>query len=115
MGGGQWTSSCGQAPVLMARLDIYRMKSSGTLVVDCQAELLEDLRTRIVIPLFPLADAPKPARNLNPVFELDDEQFVLMTQLLSAVESRELGKKQGSLDGNESEVMNALDFLLTGV
>ncbi|WJY18083.1 CcdB family protein [Alteriqipengyuania flavescens] len=99
----------------MARLDVFRLKNGGPLVVDCQAELLEDLKTRVVIPLLPQSEAPKPARNLNPVFEIEDDQFVLMTQFLAAIETSELGKKVGSLERDERAVLNALDFLLTGV
>lgn len=99
----------------MARFDLFRLKEGGSLVVDCQADLLDDLKTRVVIPLLPQSEAPKPARNLNPVFDMEDGQFVLMTQFLSAVETRELGKKLGSLESDERTIVNALDFLLTGV
>ena len=99
----------------MARFDVFRLKKGGSLVVDCQAELLENLKTRVVIPLFEESEAPKPARNLNPVFEIEDARFVLMTQFLAAIETREFGKKVGSLESDGRAVLNALDFLLTGV
>lgn len=99
----------------MARFDVFAMRGSGTLVVDCQADLLADLKTRVVAPLIPEGKAPPPARHLNPVFELDGERFVLMAQMLSAVEVRELGDLVGSLDGGSERVLGALDFLVTGV
>ncbi|AXK42762.1 CcdB family protein [Erythrobacter aureus] len=99
----------------MSRFDVFRMKDGGTLVVACQAGILDDLNTRVVIPLLPQSEAPKPARNLNPVFDFEGGRFVLMTQLLSAVKMRELGKKAGSLESEERAIINALDFLLTGV
>lgn len=99
----------------MARMDVYRIAGSGLLVVDCQADLLSDLNTRVVVPLLPVDKAPKPARNLNPVFEIEGDSHVLMAQHLSAVERRELGARVGSLAAHEREIVNALDFLLTGV
>ena len=57
---------------------------------------LPALNTRVVVPLIPLADAPRPARNLNPVFEIDGARYYLATQQLSAVELKELGGKAGS-------------------
>ena len=99
----------------MARFDVYVMKRGGALVVDCQADLLDGLKTRVVAPLIPEAKAPTPARNLNPVLVVGGEHYVLMTQFLSAVELRELGAKLGSLDGEGATILNALDFLLTEV
>ena len=99
----------------MARFDVHRMAGSGLLVMDCQADILADLNTRVVVPLLPLADAPKPARNLNPVLEIEGASHVMLAQQLSAVERRELGARVGSLATHEREIVNALDFLLTGV
>jgi toxin CcdB len=99
----------------MARFDVYALKRGGALVVDCQADLLDGLKTRVVVPLVAESAAPKPARNLNPVFEIGAERYVLMAQFLSAVEMRELGAKVGSLDSEGETVLGALDFLLTGV
>jgi toxin CcdB len=99
----------------MARFDVYAMKRGGALVVDCQADLLSGLKTRVVAPLVAEDKAPPPARHLNPVFKLRGERFVLMAQMLSAVEVRELGEKLGSLDGESERVLGALDFLITGV
>ncbi len=99
----------------MAQFDVWRMRKGGLLVLDCQADLLEALNTRVVVPLIPLADAPRPARNLNPVFEIDGARYYLATQQLSAVELKELGGKAGSLAAQRREITNALDFLLTGV
>ena len=99
----------------MARYDVYVMKRGGALVVDCQADLLDGLKTRVVVPLIAESAAPKPARSLNPVFVVGGERYVLMTQLLSAVEVRELGDTVGSLASEGETVMGALDLLLTGV
>ncbi len=46
----------------MAKYGVYYAKTDNTLLVDCQADILEILDTRVVVPLLPVADAPKPAR-----------------------------------------------------
>jgi toxin CcdB len=99
----------------MARFDVYELKRGGALVVDCQTELLAGLMTRVVAPLVALDKAPPPARHLNPVFAIGGERFVLMTQMLAAVEVRELGSQVGSLGDQGDVVLGALDFLITGV
>ncbi len=59
----------------MARFDVYSRRGSDSdgYLIDVQADLLQDLSTRVVAPLLPPAIAPKPARNLNPVFKIDGE------------------------------------------
>ena len=52
----------------MAKFDVYRQKLGGCHVLDCQADLLSDLNTRLVVPLLPIGEAPKPAIRLNPIF-----------------------------------------------
>ena len=99
----------------MARFDVYALKRGGGLVVDCQADLLDGLTTRVVAPLLAESEAPTPARHLNPVFEARGERYVLMAQFLSAVEVGELGRKVGSLTGDGERVLEALDFLISGV
>lgn len=99
----------------MARFDVYALRGSDALVVDCQADLLDGLKTRVVVPLIAESEAPTPARHLNPAFAIGEERYVLMTQFLSAVEVRELERKVGSLEGDGEQVLRALDFLLTGV
>lgn len=99
----------------MARFDAYRSKAGKAMLLDCQADLLSDLETRLVVPLLPQPDAPAPARNLNPSFEIAGESYVMVTQYAAAMEVRELGPKAASLADHSHEIMNALDFLLTGV
>ncbi|OJJ09102.1 hypothetical protein BKI51_23765 (plasmid) [Alphaproteobacteria bacterium AO1-B] len=85
--------------VLVARKKIYRPKSGDVLVLDAQADLLDDLNTRVVVPLMPEPEAPTPARFLNPVFMINGGVHVMVTQLLSAVLVQELCEPIGSLDG----------------
>jgi toxin CcdB len=96
----------------MARHDVHRL--GKTLVLAVQAPLLDALATRIVIPLIPEAKAPRPIGELNPIFTVQDQKYVLLTQALAAVPLKELGRAVDSLDAQHDAIMRALDLLLTG-
>ncbi|MGZ8284784.1 MAG: CcdB family protein [Allosphingosinicella sp.] len=97
----------------MARFDVYGLRGGG-LVLDCQADLLNDLKTRFVVPLLPKAEAPRPADRLNPVFYFAGADFVMATQFAATVAVEELTDLLGSLRREEFAISNALDMLLTG-
>ena len=98
----------------MARLDVHR-QPDGALVLDCQADILSGLNTRLVVPLLPPGEAPAVAADrLNPKFEIEGETVIMFTQFASAMPIRELGTPIVSLAKEHSAIMNALDMLLTG-
>jgi len=98
----------------MAKYDVYYAKADKTLLVDCQADILELLDTRVVVPLLPVADAPKPAKHLNPLIELGGESYVMATQFLASVSVRDFGDKIATLSDRSDDVNRALDTLITG-
>jgi toxin CcdB len=66
---------------------VYPMPRGGAgFMVDVQSRLLEDLATRVVIPLVPQAFAPRiPMKTLNPVLPFNGAAFMLMTQNLASI------------------------------
>ena len=98
----------------MAKFDVHRMRQGGSLVIDCQADLLSDLNTRLVVPLLSINDAPKPAARLNPVLPFADEQLVMATQFAATVPCSELGEPLTSLRQHDLTIGNALDMLISG-
>lgn len=101
----------------MARFDYHLGALEHGFTRDVQADVLGDLNTRVVVPLMPAhaPGVPTPARHLNPVFDLDGERYVMATQFLTAVPRKDLGPPIGSLHQHDAAIMQALDFLLTGV
>ncbi len=97
----------------VCQFDVYRLGSG--LVIDCQSDLLAHLNTRVVVPLIPLDQAPKPARRFNPVFAIGGSDHAMNTQFVSAVELRELGEVVVSLADRSFEITDALDVLISGV
>jgi toxin CcdB len=71
----------------MGRFDVYPSpgKNSTGFVLDVQADLLNELATRVVVPLLPQDTAPKPARGLNRAFEIDGRPHLTLTQFIAAV------------------------------
>lgn len=84
-------------------------------MIDCQADLLSALNTRLVVPLMRRETAPEPAERLNPRFTIEGFEYVMMTQFASAVHVRELGEAVASLRDHSFEIIGALDVLVSGV
>ncbi len=99
----------------MARYDVYASPDSAGYLLDVQADLLESLNTRLVVPLMPISAAPPPAKRLNPTFDIQSERYVMVTQFLSAVPTSILKTPVASLMQNDTEITGALDMALTGV
>lgn len=98
----------------MARFDVYRSADGADLLLDCQSDLLSGLTTRFVVPLRLTDDAPPPARRLNPVFEIDGRDHVMLTQFAAAVLVRDCGPVVASLAREDAAIINALDMLISG-
>ncbi|PIW46612.1 MAG: plasmid maintenance protein CcdB [Zetaproteobacteria bacterium CG12_big_fil_rev_8_21_14_0_65_54_13] len=104
----------------MAQFDVYRNPNPDTntfipYLLDVQADLLDVLATRVVAPLHTPESIAKPLRHLNPVLDIDGENFVLSTAELAAVSAGILGKPTGSVRSYRDEIIAALDFLFTGI
>ena len=104
----------------MPQFTVYRNKSPRTkstfpFLVDVQSDLLEQLQTRVVIPLTRTAGlVKKPLNHLTPALAFGGESYVLMTPQLAGVARTDLGAPAGSLAGERHAIVAAMDFLLTG-
>lgn len=97
----------------MAQFDLYRL--GNAYVIDVQADLLDGLNTRVVVPLLPEAEAPRPASRLNPVFLIEARPHVLVPQFMAAIPLAELGRKTGSLAQERDRIKPAIDMVFDGV
>lgn len=98
----------------MPRFDVYVSPSEVGYVLDLQADILEGLNTRIVVPLLPLAEAPVPAGRLNPVFNIEGAPHVMVTQFMAAVPHAYLSSPVTNLSARDTEIGNALDMVFVG-
>lgn len=98
----------------MARLDVRRLSQARgvSLVVEMQAELLDDIKTVVVIPLVPPKALP-PIAEVNPLVTVKGQELaVRMEQIVSIPRSR-LGAVVDNLTRDEYRIMRALDRLLS--
>lgn len=99
----------------MARFDVYKYSKNGPLVLDVQADLLASLKTRVVVPLLPYAEAKAEAvPRLKPVVTVKGKKHVLMVTDIGAVEVAKLGVAVDNIEAQRQEVTATLDFLMQG-
>jgi toxin CcdB len=98
----------------VARFDVFRARDGVGYLLDVQHGLHDQLATRVVVPLLPIASAPPPSRDLNPAIEIGGVPHVLFPQYLAAVPKRDLGRPVTNLEAHRDAITKALDLLLTG-
>ena len=98
----------------MGRYNVYPNASGSGYLLNVQADILQPFNTRVVVPLLPLGQAPKPAKTLNPLFDIDGVQHVMVTQYIAAVPGKELKSAAFSLAHRNDEIVAAIDFLFHG-
>ena len=98
----------------MARYDVFAGIGEGSYLLDVQTDLIDYLKTRVVVPLLPSDSTPPPIRKLNPVFEISGRKVVMATHLLATVPVAELGESRLNLIKHHDEIVAALDMLFQG-
>ena len=104
----------------MAQFDVYvnpnpKTRKTTPYLLDVQNNLLDMLSTRVVVPLKPVVKNVKPARHLNPCFVINNKTVYMSTAELVGVPKSAMGKQVLSLVHKRFEIINALDFLITGI
>jgi toxin CcdB len=91
-------------------------RSQYPYLLDVQSDLLSELRTTVVIPMTPsnLA-APMSLTRLNPTITIDGKSFTVMTQEIAGVDRNQLGTQAYDLSSYRSDIIAALDFVLSGI
>ncbi|MEG3086673.1 CcdB family protein [Sphingomonas sp. PB4P5] len=98
----------------MAQFDVYTRRGGPGYLLDYQADVLNQLVTRFVVPLLPRSIAPAIIGRLNPIFMIGGDDMVLMPQNAATVLARELDRRVLSLDDQRYVISNAMDFLMGG-
>jgi toxin CcdB len=82
-------------------------------LVVLQSDLVSGLASTVVAPLVP-RDQMKGASRMNPIVNVDGQEFWLATHELFAVDRRMLRKAVASLAQERDAIITALDFVFTG-
>ena len=104
----------------MKQFDLYENPDPDShttypFFVDVQTGLLDDLNSRVVIPIAPIQDAKTLPKNLCPIVEIENGKYALLTHQITTVSASFLSRKEGSLLLNRTDIISALDFLLMGI
>ena len=105
----------------MGQFHVHENRNTATrrlypLLLDIQSNLLSDLRTTVVVPLTPAsATAGQALTRLTPVVQIEEQAFIVMTPQLAVIDRHELGPIVGDLSTERTPLINALDFLVSGV
>lgn len=105
----------------MAQFDVFVNPGLATrkhfpYIVDIQSPYLDDLATRIVIPLGRASVfRGRSMKVLTPEMTFNDETLLLLTPQMSSLPKKKLDDPVGTLAHFRTEIMNALDFALSGI
>ena len=105
----------------MGQFYAYKNASPATrtqypYLLEIQSDLLSELRTTVVIPLSPTNKvASISLSRLNPVLDLDGESFTAMTQDMAGMDRSQLGSQAYDLSSCRSDIIAAVDFLISGI
>jgi toxin CcdB len=97
----------------MARFDVHE-GTGEPLMLDCQADVLEGIDTRLMVPLYLSSRIGRKLPRLNPVFRVADRDVVMLTQSMAAIPSKQIGKRVCSLAHEQDAIVDAIDMLLSG-
>ena len=103
-----------------SQLSVYENKNPASrrlypYLVDLQSELLADvLSTCLVAPVARAASIKQPIAGLNPVVSLQGADYVIDIPQMAAVIRKTLGTPVGSLAAYRSDLIRAIDRLVTG-
>lgn len=105
----------------MAQFSIHQNKNSHSkkefpLLLDIQTNILDSLQTTVVVPLKKLeTNKDKVLTQLTPILAIEGVNYLMLTPQLAGIQRKELGKAITNIESARIEILNALDFLFTGI
>ena len=104
----------------MAQFDVYLNPNAATrdaipFLLDVQADLLDTLTTRVVVPLVLAEKMRLAAKHLNPQFKIKGVSVVMSTAELAGISNRSLNDKVVALRNKRDDIIAALDLLFSGI
>ena len=105
----------------MSQFTLYANKDKSSnktypYFVDVQNNLMSQLNSRLVIPLSPLSKVKdKVAKKLCPIINVDNADFILVTNQMTTVPKSILKAEVVSLESYRYQIIDAIDMLITGI
>lgn len=98
----------------MGQYDVYVIQPGNRYVVDVQSDLIDGLSTRLVVPLIPLATAPQRIKWLNPLFQIEGQDYVMATSLMASVTKDRLNSVKTNMLDRHDDISRAIYMLFQG-
>ncbi len=103
----------------MAQFDVFEnaepeSKTTIPFLLDVQHDLHKNLVTRTVIPLVSIFPSDVELKKLCPRFNVMGQDVAMSTPEIAGYPVYDLGSKVMSLAEHRSEILGAIDFLLSG-
>lgn len=105
----------------MSQFTLYENKDKNSnktypYFVDVQNNLMNQLNSRLVIPLSPVAKVKdKVAKKLCPIIHVDDADFILVTNQMTTVPKSKLKSEVTCLENYRYQIIDAIDMLIIGI
>ncbi|EXF44436.1 plasmid maintenance protein CcdB [Pseudomonas sp. BAY1663] len=105
----------------MPQFAVYENSNAATkaavpFLLDVQSDLIAELGTRVVVPLYTAAAMKgKILKTLTPIFEIEGKPYVMVTPQLAGIARKQLGNQVADLSAQRDEIIAALDLLITGI
>ncbi|MBK8969895.1 MAG: CcdB family protein [Hahellaceae bacterium] len=105
----------------MSQFCLYRNEDKATqqtypYFLNVQNDLLDELNSRVVIPLSSLASVQhRDAKRLCPVLNIEGADYVLLTHQISTIPKFNLKTMISDLKEFRQEIVASLDLLITGI
>ncbi len=96
---------------MMSQYYLYKNENKNSkkiypLFVDVQSDLLDDLNSRVVIPLSLNKETNNTnAKNLCPTFNIEGKKYILLTHQMTSVPASLLKKKQDHLKSTATKFL----------
>ena len=90
-------------------------KAKVPYLLDVQSNLIGELETRVVVPLYPAKSMKgRTVRNLMPSIDIEGKAFVMGTPEMAGIPKCALGPVVADATHLRGEILSAIDFLLLG-
>lgn len=98
----------------MAQYDVYPGRSPDIFLLDVQSDLIDDLSTRVVIPLIAVDSGPEKIKRLHPVISIGARDFIVASHLMTAVRKSELKTASMNLSSRHDDLSAAIFMVFNG-
>ncbi|MBT9433425.1 CcdB family protein [Candidatus Sodalis endolongispinus] len=105
----------------MKQFAVYKNKSRNKQVysyfIDVQAEMLEHLNTRLVMPLTQKTNSNSQVKMLAPVVTIEQVDYVVLANMITTTDVKNLKDENAVMDASHisDQLVAAIDMMILGI